>query len=286
MAIGVHSGVYADAFKELQPMEPLVANPHEKTDDVVKAVARASMGDDQSHLKLKREGKLSNREVSILEDASLGDENVDVDSPLTELDRLQEEENGSRLGQALQECMTVFEQELERGEEADQERLYYLALSIVYLQMVRAGRTDALYAKQKTKELDEHVKNLQKSYKNTGAIVFQVASAAVSIFAGACGLSGCIPGLQRVLSPATIDTLSKNAPTFSTLGQAVNFSGPLENKQQGLRTVYQNDKEKAELSRQSINDNKGRMRGTADTLNQTARAAQEAEHQARRAILG
>jgi hypothetical protein len=146
--------------------------------------------------------------------------------------------------QAIAASYKALEEELQKGDEADYDKLYSEVLRIVRLQMIRAGRYDHEYAERKAKELDEHVKNLQGTYNNKWSLTFTTLSAAISVFAGIGGFSTLGNNYLGQSFASFADLWSKNSQALGMGGQAIgSFSKTFDEKEQSARTKYQHEKD-------------------------------------------
>lgn len=191
------------------------------------------------------------------------------------------------IDQAITETDEAFERELKKGvDENNLDYLHHLAMQLLYLHMLRAGRTDHDLAAQKARELVERVKDIKGTYNNKLSLAFRVVSAFVSVVAAGGAFASFLGGRLLGLSATTQRSWGKFATPGSQLATALNFSSITDEIQQGKRVVLQNEKDTLDKKDNNIRERKGREETDAEGIRRAISDQDKTRHDTFGAIVG
>lgn len=162
--------------------------------------------------------------------------------------------------------MQTYEAELAKGNAADANKLYWMALSIASYLMHLSGRNDQEYVLEMAVRVRDHVKDVQGTFNSTWGTILTIASAVISIVGGAMALSPLYGSALFSLAASTTKTLANAAQPICTIGSAVGGFGKLvDEKQAGQRTFFQHvleeSKERRSTRKHSHEQSQGQTAG-------------------------
>jgi len=195
-----------------------------------------------------------------------------------------------QLAEEIESLYDQYQNELEKGENANIDRLCELAGRMFTLFHRMSSRHDQDESGLHTSHLKHHVKSVQDTYNHIGSIILTVASSILGVLGG---IGGCVgSGVQmvggtRLITAAKAENIIKFANSASGIGQAVHAPSKLfDESGRAAHTVENHRYEEKKRHRDIHAQNSQKASQTGESALQNLRESLRQNHSAKKAAMG